>query len=273
MGILRRLLGWIGKISDDQPRAGRFPAIDFSALEQVLQHKVSDPRLFIEALSHRSYLQISERDDTPSYERLEFLGDAVLSLVVGDHLFRTYPEAPEGELTKIRSRLVNRKALGILAARIRLGEFLLMSPNTAQSGTKGMETILADAYEAMIGAIYLDGGYDAAKRFVDHSIQDALKHKVIHIGDENFKSQLLEHTQSLGLGAPRYVTTHQDGPDHDRTFTVEVQIANVTHGVGRGKNKKDAEQAAAEQTLQQLQNGGRQTSSPHRKRDSDNEDE
>ena len=254
MGIVPRLLSWFGWTPGDRSRTVRSPAIDFPALEKVLHHKILNPRLSVEALSHRSYLQISENDDTVSYERLEFLGDAVLSLIVGDYLFHTYVDAPEGELTKLRSRLVNRKALGLLGAKIHLADFLLMSTNAAQSGSKGMESILADAYEAIIGAIYLDGGYTAAKQFVDGAIQEALKNGLLHIEDENFKSQLLEQTQAISLGTPRYIITHEDGPDHDRTFTIEVQVLNVTYGVGVGKNKKDAEQAAAEQALHQLQN-------------------
>jgi ribonuclease-3 len=135
---------------------------------------------------------------------------------------------------------------------MQLGNFILMSPSTAQMEGKGMDTILADAFEAIIGAIYLDGGFLAAKRFIERHVSTALQKGVVRIEDENFKSQLLERTQSQGLGTPRYMTVSQDGPDHDRTFTIEVIVGNVAYGKGVGKNKKDAEQAAAEQTLQML---------------------
>ncbi|HTK80742.1 MAG TPA: ribonuclease III [Bacteroidota bacterium] len=208
--------------------------------------------MFSEALAHRSYLQISNNESVLSNERLEFLGDAVLNLVIAEFLFQTRTDAHEGDLTKIRSRLVNRKALSVYARDMQLGNFILMSPSTAQMEGKGMDTILADAFEAIIGAIYLDGGFLAAKRFIERHVSTALQKGVVRIEDENFKSQLLERTQSQGLGTPRYMTVSQDGPDHDRTFTIEVIVGNVAYGKGVGKNKKDAEQAAAEQTLQML---------------------
>jgi len=136
---------------------------------------------------------------------------------------------------------------------MKLGNFILMSPSTAQMEGKGMDTILADAFEAVIGAIYLDGGFPPARQFIERHVDLALRSGVVRIEDENFKSQLLEHTQSHGLGTPRYVTVLQEGPDHDRTFTIEVMVGNTSYGKGVGKNKKDAEQAAAEQTLQMLQ--------------------
>ena len=115
-----------------------------------------------------------------------------------------------------------------------------------------MQTILADAYEALIGAIYLDTGFDHARTFVEETIGRALERGIVIIEDENFKSQLLEHAQAGGLGVPRYSTITEVGPDHDRTFTVEVFIGKVSYGTGSGKNKKDAEQAAAEKALRQL---------------------
>ncbi|MBI3766210.1 MAG: hypothetical protein HY277_06875 [Ignavibacteriales bacterium] len=123
---------------------------------------------------------------------------------------------------------------------------------------RGMETILADAFEAMIGAIYLDGGYEDAKRFVQGCLLEALTEGTVKMEDENFKSRLLEQAQAGGFGTPRYSTVNEEGPDHDRTFTVEVFIGNVSYGVGHGKNKKDAEQAAAERALQQFRFSAKQ---------------
>ena len=153
---------------------------------------------------------------------------------------------------------MNRKALSIYAREMKLGNFILMSPSTAQMEGKGMDTILADAFEAVIGAIYLDGGFQPAREFIERHVDLALRSGIVRIEDENFKSQLLEHTQSHGLGSPRYVTVRQEGPDHDRTFTIEVLVGNIPYGKGTGKNKKDAEQAAAEQTLQMLQESNQQ---------------
>ena len=250
MGFLQRLL------SRFVPRWNRSgdaqSVVDVARLQEVLGYTISDRQVFTEALSHRSYLQMTGDPSTVSNERLEFLGDAVLNLAVAEYVFRHHPGAPEGDLTKIRSRLVNRKALGIYAEEIRLADFMLMSPSASQVIRRGLETILADAFEAVIGAVYIDGGYLQAKEFVERTVDEALRLGLIKSDDENFKSRLLEHAQASGLGIPRYLTMHETGPDHDRTFTIEVYLGNVSHGVGKGKNKKDAEQAAAEQGLQQL---------------------
>ena len=125
-----------------------------------------------------------------------------------------------------------------------------MSPSALQVPGRGMETILADAFEAVIGAIYLDGGYADSKRIVERTLRTAIERGLVKTEDENFKSKLLEEAQAGGFTAPRYATVSEEGPDHDRTFTVEVFIGNVFYGVGHGKNKKDAEQAAAEKALQ-----------------------
>src|SRR5208283_2766094 len=131
--------------------------------ESALRYSIHDKKIFYEALSHRSYLQVIGKEESVSNERLEFLGDAILNLIVAEYLFRRDTKAEEGDLTKIRSRLVNRKALGIFAKERRLADFMLMSPNALQIPGRGMETILADAFEAIIGAIYLDGGFAQAK--------------------------------------------------------------------------------------------------------------
>jgi ribonuclease-3 len=252
MHVAQRLGHWVA-------RAGRFltarstpTAIDFSRLEATLGYTICHPQLFSEALSHRSYLQLPGNEHILSNERMEFLGDSVLNLTVAEYLYRHHLLAPEGELTKVRARLVNRKALVLYARELRLSDFLLMSPSASQVGGKGMETILADAFEAVVGAIYLDGGFPYAQEFVKKIIHNALEKGILTMDDDNFKSRLLEYAQAEGFGPPRYLTVNEEGPDHDRTFTVEVWIGNIRRGVGKGKNKKDAEQAAAEQALQQL---------------------
>jgi ribonuclease III len=252
MAVLHDLLRWLrisGRASEADPTASR---VDYPKLERTLGCSIRDRHLFFQALSHRSFLQVSGYENTLSNERLEFLGDAILNLAVAEYLFRHRQKAAEGELTKIRSRLVNRKSLVAYARELHLADFILMSPSALQVAEKGMETILADAYEAMIGAIYIDRGYDPARRFVERTILAALEKGLVKTEDENFKSQLLEQSQAGGFGVPRYSTVSEDGPDHDRTFTVEVFIGRKSYGLGSGKNKKDAEQAAAEQALQHL---------------------
>jgi len=239
---LRRIIG--------AGQTERAEEIDYNRLARVLQYEIRDKRVFYEALSHRSYLQVSNHGDMLSNERLEFLGDSVLNLVVGEYLFNNMAGANEGDLTVIRSRLVNRKALNQIAHDLGLMNFILMSPGAAQVSERGLETILSDAYEAIIGALYVDGGYREAEKFIERSLLASLRRGVLKVEDENFKSQLLERAQACGHGIPRYVTVSETGPDHDRTFTVEVFIGNESYGKGSGKNKKTAEQCAARQALE-----------------------
>jgi len=252
MNSLRRLLARLSELVLPKKRTKLHP-VDFSRLESVLRCKIHDKRLFQEALSHRSYLHLAGTGLSVSNERLEFLGDAVLNLIVAEYLFRADQSAAEGDLTKVRSRLVNRKALTVFAQHRHIAEFLLISPSTMQIPGRGMETILSDAFEAIIGAIYLDSGYMSARNFVEGCLEEVVEKGYLKMEDENFKSQLLELSQSRGLGFPRYVTIREEGPDHDRTFTIEVMLGSQSYGIGFGKNKKDAEQGAAEQALQLLE--------------------
>jgi len=223
----------------------------FSRLESLIGYTIRNHDLFHQALLHRSFLQRGYYASR-SNERLEFLGDSILNLIVAEYLYRRYPNAEEGELTKIRARLVNRKALAAYGKSIHLSEFIFMSPSAKQSVGKGYATITADTYEAVIAAIYLDGGFEAARKFVEQQLLAALKKGSVATDDENYKSMLLEYAQSRGLGVPRYAIVHEEGPDHDRTFTVDVILGNERKGSGSGKNKKEAEQAAASKALEHL---------------------
>lgn len=220
-------------------------------LQEKLGYTIRDPNLFAQALLHRSYHQRSTVA-LLSNERMEFLGDSVLNLIVGEYLYGAFPTAHEGELTKMRSRLVNRKALSRYADTLELSEFIIMSQSAARSVGKGMDTIMADTFEAIIAAMYLDSGYEAARSFVERQVLTALRRGTVRTRDENYKSMLLEYAQAEGLGIPRYVIVKEEGPDHDRTFTVEVLLNNQTRGSGSGKNKKEAEQAAAARALRGL---------------------
>jgi ribonuclease III len=220
--------------------------------QRAIGYTISRYDLFHEALSHRSYLQSAGGAGKVSNERLEFLGDSVLNLLVAEYLFASRSDAPEGELTKVRARLVNRKALAVYADNLGLDRFLLTSSQTDQLSGRGLDTILSDAFEAVIGAIYLDGGYEAARAFVKRTAIDTFRSGEIGALDENYKSMLLEHAQAEGIGVPRYSTIAEKGPDHDRTFTISVQIGGEKYGSGSGKNKKDAEQDAARDALRSL---------------------
>ncbi len=252
MGVQRLLRGLLKRTKDSGSPPSVKHQIDLRKLGRALEYSIQNPQLFLQALLHRSYLETLDEDSAESNERLEFLGDSVLNLIVSEYVYHRYPEAEEGELTKIRSRLVNRKALTAYARQLNLWDFMLVSSSAAQSVGRGSDTILADAFEALIAAVYLDGDYEAVRRFIQHQIEEALQTGLITTEDENFKSRLLEYAQANGFGVPRYVVLTEHGPDHDRTFTVEVYVGNRASGTGVGKNKKDAEQAAAEQAVEML---------------------
>ncbi|MBE0642765.1 MAG: ribonuclease III [Bacteroidetes bacterium] len=206
---------------------------------------------FLQAVIHRSYLQLCPPGLFQSNERMEFLGDSVLNQVVGEYLYHAFPDAEEGQLSKMRSRLVSRFALAECARRLQLGDFLLMSPSAHQSITDGSASILVDAAEAFVAAIYLDGGYNAARSFITRHLLDVFAGtRMAH--DDNYKSRLLEYSQGRGMGTPRYVTIDESGPDHNPVFTVEVQVGGIPVGEGTGGNKKAAEQNAAARALTYL---------------------
>jgi len=224
---------------------------DFARFEKLIAYRPRTWALFYQSLLHRSYLQYLN-PQTQSNERLEFLGDAILNSIVADYLYRTYPSMEEGDLTKIRSRLVNRKALAQRAKELRISEFLLLSSSAVQSVDSGSDSILADAFEAIIGALYLDGGLKAAQAFVTRTLLSDTSVLTSAMTDDNYKSALLEYSQGHSLGVPRYAIVREDGPDHDRRFTVDVFLGTENLGSGTGRSKKDAEQAAAAQAIERI---------------------
>ncbi len=223
--------------------------IDLEKFEQVSEYKIKTPALFYQAFTHRSYLQYADKPELISNERLEFLGDSILNLVVAEYLYENYPDADEGELTKLRSRLVNRKALAIFARELNLSSFLLLSTSASQAVGQGSDTILADGFEAIVGAMYLDGGIEPIRKFIRKRLLTAMKLQAISIEDTNYKSLLLEYAQARGFQPPKYCIANSEGPDHDRIFTVEVYVNNEVCGRGIGKNKKSAEQEAAAEAV------------------------
>ena len=221
----------------------------FTGLQSAIGYRVRNRTLFEQALLHRSYSQYMETDRRTSNERLEFLGDSILGMVVGEHLYRHF-SVGEGDLTKLRSRLVNRKALVEYAKQLHLDRYILLSQSAQQSLEHGSDSMLADAYEALIAAVYLDGGYRAAEQFIHTYIIANPVGEEFMKTDENYKSMLLEYTQANSLGLPRYVVVNEQGPDHDRRFTVHVFIKSSPSGEGGGRSKREAEQAAALRALQ-----------------------
>lgn len=231
------------------------------ALEAVLGVDIRSPALYEEALTHRSYLQVKNDPTVQSNERLEFLGDAILGMVIAEYLFHHHEDVAEGELTKMRSWLVNKRSLALCARKLDLDKFLLMSYSAANALAKGNDSVLADAVEALIAAVYLDHGFDKARSFIEERLLPLmLEERVMH--DTNFKSLLLEYVQARGYSAPRYRVVEESGPDHEKQFTVAVYVGSASVGIGSGRSKKEAEQNAARQALDYLQSRQTPTTDP-----------
>ena len=225
---------------------------DYGELERLLGYTIKHRAYFLQALTHRSYLQFVQAPAMKSNERLEFLGDSILNLVIAEYLYSEFESLPEGELTKLRSRLVSGAALVQHAMDIELFRFLLLSTSADSALKRGSATLLADAYEAVIAAIYLDGGMDAARDFIYRHIITHTRRDELMLSDKNYKSMLLEYVQAKKMPSPRYVTVLEEGPNHARTFSVEVHVNGARHGEGSGKSKKEAEQNAARGALEML---------------------
>ena len=205
-----------------------------------------DGELLLKALTHSSFA--NEKHLPESNERLEFLGDSVLSLVVADYLYRHFSHIPEGELTKLRASLVCEQALSSFAERISLGEWLRLGRGERMTGGSRRPSILADAFEAVIAAIYLDGGIEPAREFILRFVRpETEQRRTVVILD--FKTSLQEIIQQNPDEMVEYVVTGESGPDHDKRFTVEVRLNNETIGRGEGRSKKEAEQKAAKEAL------------------------
>ncbi|MEX2043563.1 MAG: ribonuclease III [Patescibacteria group bacterium] len=221
---------------------------DLSKLQKTLGVRFKDADLFRSALVHRSYLNENRDFSLPHNERLEFLGDAVLELVVTDHLYRTYDQ-PEGELTSLRSALVRTEHLAKVAGGLGLGQALLMSKGEEKSGGRERPALLANVCEAVIGAIYLDQGYDTVNRFIHHRIISALEGIIEEESHRDPKSLLQEAAQEQFNRTPRYKVLKAVGPDHAKSFTVAVRVGDNTVGEGQGNSKQEAERVAAEAAL------------------------
>lgn len=231
---------------------------------EVLEHRIGyqfrTPDLLRTSLRHRSILGQGDHESRVSNERLEFLGDAVLDLCVADYLYRQFGTAPEGELTQFKSVIVSGGYLVGRARSIGLGEFLLLSESEIRTGGRDRASILEDAYEALIGAIYLDGGIDQARKFIRERILTDLDLETVLEGNQNYKSQLLELSQRRNHGTPVYRVIDEIGPDHSKFFVVEVLMADRVLGKGTGSSKKRAEQDAARAAVEFLGRRGKGSS-------------
>jgi ribonuclease III len=211
-------------------------------LEGALRFKFRDAGLLERALAHRSFC--AEHPDTLSNERLEFLGDAVLGLVVTDYMFAEYPEMPEGELAKLRASVVNSEVLADIAREIGLGAALLLGKGEDTTGGRDKPSILADAMEAVIAAVYLDGGWAPARKLVLRLLESRIIEGASGPGGHDYKTRLQELATQTFEQLPRYQVRHE-GPDHSKRFFAKVLLQGETWGTGEGRSKKQAEQAAA----------------------------
>lgn len=230
----------------------RAKARSVEELEARLGYCFKNKDLLSGALTHRSSLRETGKERSSSYERLEFLGDAVLGLSVSRYLFEHFPEKDEGELTKIKATLVSEANLSRKAKLIALGRFLHLSSEEEKSGGRSRHSILSDSYEAILGAIFLDGGLKEADRFIQSHLLKDIKETSEDKSFHNYKGELLELLQAEGEGIPRYEVLVEEGPDHKKVFTVGVYSRGKHLGTGKGSSKKEAEQNAAKMALEEL---------------------
>jgi len=224
--------------------------IDLSKLEGVLGVVFDNKETLLSAVTHRSYLNEHRDAKQEHNERLEFLGDAVLELVVTDYLFNKYKDKPEGELTAVRAALVNTVSLSDSSSQLGLNDFLLMSKGEAKDTGRARQYILANAFEACIGAIYLDQGYEAAKMFIANQLFSKTERIVEKRLWQDAKSRFQELSQDHVSITPTYDLISQEGPDHDRVFTIGVFLRKEKVAEGQGRSKQEAEQDAAEKAIE-----------------------
>lgn len=221
-----------------------------------LQKKISYPfknmDLLREALTHKSYVNENPELNLKDNERLEFLGDAVLDLAISASLFMNFPDFQEGELSRFKSMVVSETSLAKIAARLDLGRFLFLGKGEEQTGGRKKESLLANALEAIIAAIYLDGGLEPADEFIRMTFSDEISMIVKEGISLDYKTDLQEYCQAQGLPLPVYRVSKETGPDHKKIFEIELLIQDEVFGIGIGRSKKDAEQKAAKEALKHL---------------------
>ena len=230
-------------------------SVDLQVLEERIGHTFRNRDLLIRALTHKS-LASERKPEGPLFadnEQMEFLGDAILGFVVSECLVHRFPHYPEGRLSKLKAHIVSAVRLHEVAQSLDLGVFLHLGRGEEMSGGRGKRTLLADALEAIIAAVYLDGGVDTARRFIiDHMVGNGNDEAVGLFPVVDYKSTLQERVQALRLPQPRYVVVEETGPEHAKTFVVEVRIGTQYASRGEGSSKKSAGQSAAKSVLQQL---------------------
>jgi ribonuclease-3 len=244
--LIERIIGLIRRPAPAEEKG-------FTDLERIIGYRFRDRERLVEALTHRSTLgDLRPGEKRITYERLEFLGDSVLSLVTSDFLMRSFPEENEGQLTKKKSLIVSKGVLTKITEEIGVKPHIILSESAARGGVADQDSVLTAVLEALIGAIYLDGGMEPARIFVETTILSDIDEFLEHRDHINYKSLLQEYSQSRFHTYPRYAVRSTAGPEHDKIFVIEVKVRGKEVGKGRGKSKKDAEQMAAKEALHML---------------------
>jgi len=220
----------------------------YALLEEQLGHFFMNRSLCESALTHKSWMNETHQKDRSDNERLEFLGDAVLSLVTSDLLMRRFPDQSEGELSKARAAIVNELGLALVAEQLALGQWIFLGKGEEQAGGRQKRSLLSNALEALLGAVYLDGGFDAAYRAIKNLFANAIE-ELPHSSVRDFKSRLQELAQAKLQLAPIYVVLSEQGPDHAKIFEVAIRIGDREYAKASGRSKKEAQQNAAEVAL------------------------
>jgi ribonuclease III len=220
------------------------------ALENKIQYHFENPSILLHALSHSSYANEMRLSKEKNNERLEFLGDAVLELVTSEYVYKEYEDLTEGDLTKLRASIVCEQTLSSCARDLNIGEYLLLGKGEDISGGRERDSILSDALEAVIGAIYLDGGFTNAKEFIINFILGDLKGKDLFFDSKTILQEIIQNDNNKQK--LRYKLISEEGPDHNKTFTIAVYVGNDEIGCGTGRTKKAAEQEAAYQAIQKI---------------------
>lgn len=251
--MLAKLLAFFTSSEPKTQRVGSEDEVKLRKLEKIIDLEITNPQVFLKALRHKSTLSEARYNKTDSYERLEFLGDAVLDLVVTEIIFREFPTKNEGFLTKLRAKIVKGESLAGFSNKLGFNEILEYGERTRSSEIQMSKSVMADVFEAVVGAIYSEYGYEKASAFIQNVIKKFVDFKEIVNSLDNNKSLLLELTQAHRLTIPYYNVVDEYGPGHDKTFEIEVIINDRSFGMAVGKSKKQAEQKAARLALDILQ--------------------
>lgn len=246
---LRRNDSGLLKILFPFRKAPRSNDVSIKKLEKTIGYRFRARKLLVQALTHKSSVGPDDRKGLFSNERLEFLGDAVLNCLVTEHLYALYPTKSEGQLSKVKSLVVSRKILGEIAQIVALGDYLQFGYSEKKSGGNQRMSILSNAFEALIGAIYLDGGLVKARKFLAGFLFGRIDAFLMDESNINYKSKILELSQRDGFGIPKYRVVASTGPEHAKEFTIQIEIGGMVLGQGAGPNKKTAEQNAARSAL------------------------